>query len=110
MHTISIYGSTVLVGLGRFFSFLIYTQPVRLLGWGISPSQGSYLHTEQHKNRINTQTSVPRVGFELTITVFERAKAVHDFDRAAAVIDMHITHIDSKEATLLLMIMILSHV
>jgi hypothetical protein len=35
-----------------FFSFLIlYT--VELFGRGISPSQGSYLHTEQQKHRIN---------------------------------------------------------
>jgi hypothetical protein len=48
-----IYGSTALVDLGRFFSFLIYTQLIGLLGRGISPSQGRYLHTEQHKHRIN---------------------------------------------------------
>jgi hypothetical protein len=55
-RTASIYGSTALVDLGRFFSFLIYTQSVGLLGLGISPSQGRYLHTEQHKHRINTHT------------------------------------------------------
>jgi hypothetical protein len=32
-----------LLDLGRFFSFLIYTQSVGLLGRGISPSQGRYL-------------------------------------------------------------------
>jgi hypothetical protein len=37
--------------LGRFFSFLIYTQSVGLLGRGISPLQGRYLHTEQHKQK-----------------------------------------------------------
>jgi hypothetical protein len=46
---LSIYGSTALVDLGRFFSFLIYTQSAGLLGRGISPSQGCYLHTEQYK-------------------------------------------------------------
>jgi hypothetical protein len=30
-----------------------YTQWIGLLGRGISPSQGLYLHTEQHKHRIN---------------------------------------------------------
>jgi hypothetical protein len=41
-----------LFGLGRFCSFLIlYT--VGFLGWGISPSQGRNLHTEDHKHRIN---------------------------------------------------------
>jgi hypothetical protein len=29
------------------------TQPVGLLGWGISLSQSRYLHTKQHKHRIN---------------------------------------------------------
>jgi hypothetical protein len=51
---LSIYGSTALVDLGLFFSFLIHTQSVGLLGRGISPSPGCYLHTEQHKHRINT--------------------------------------------------------
>jgi hypothetical protein len=82
-----IYGCTVLVDLGRFFSFLIYTQSVGLLGRGISPSQGNYLHREQHKHRINAHrhTPMPRVGFEPTILVFERAKTVHALARAATV-------------------------
>jgi hypothetical protein len=37
------------------FSFLIYTQQVGLLGCGIGSSQGYYLHTVQHKHRINAQ-------------------------------------------------------
>jgi hypothetical protein len=40
------------VGLGRFFSSLIHTQPVWLLGRGINHSKGRYLHTEQHKHII----------------------------------------------------------
>jgi hypothetical protein len=40
-----------------FFSFVIFfTQTVGLLGRVISPSQGRYLHTEQHKHRINAHT------------------------------------------------------
>jgi hypothetical protein len=84
--SISVYGSTALVDLGRFFSFLIYTQSLGLLGRGISPSQGLYLYTEQHKQNKRTQTSMPRVGLEATIPVFERAKTVHSLDRAATVI------------------------
>jgi hypothetical protein len=34
-----------------------YTQLVGLLGWGISPSQGLYLHIEQHKHRINAHNT-----------------------------------------------------
>jgi hypothetical protein len=73
------------MGIGRFLSFLIDTQSVGLLGRGISLSQGRYLHTEQYKHRINTQTYMPRVGFEPIIPVFERAKTVHAIDRAATV-------------------------
>jgi hypothetical protein len=50
---LSIYGSTAVVDLCRLSSFLIYTQSVGLRGLGISPSQGHYLHTEQHEHRIN---------------------------------------------------------
>jgi hypothetical protein len=39
---------------GLFFSFaIIFTQTVGLLGRVISPSQGRYLNTGQHKHRIN---------------------------------------------------------
>jgi hypothetical protein len=41
---------------------------------GISPSQGLYLYTEQHKHR---QIPMPSVGFEPAIPVLERAKIVH---------------------------------
>jgi hypothetical protein len=50
-----IYGSTALVDLGCFFSFLNYTQPVGFLGRGTSLSQGHYARTEQHKHRINVR-------------------------------------------------------
>jgi hypothetical protein len=58
------------LNLGRLFSPLIYTQSVGLFGRGISPSQGRYLHTEQHKQNKGTQTSMPWVGFEPTIPAF----------------------------------------
>jgi hypothetical protein len=50
---LSVYGYAALVDLGRFFSSLIHAQSVGFLGRGISPSQGRYLHTGQHKHRIN---------------------------------------------------------
>jgi hypothetical protein len=81
------YGSTaLLLGLGGFFSFLIYTQLVGLFGRGIGPSQGHYLHTEQHKQNKRTQTSMPGVGFEPMTPLFERAKTVHALDGEATVI------------------------
>jgi hypothetical protein len=38
------------------FRNLFFTQSVGPLGRGISPSQGRYLHTGQHKHRINAHT------------------------------------------------------
>jgi hypothetical protein len=74
----------LLVGSWPLFSFLIlYT--VGLLRWGISLLQGLYLYTEKHKHNIRTQTSMPRVVFEPTTPVFERAKTVHALDCAATV-------------------------
>jgi hypothetical protein len=50
---LSIWLYTPMLDLGRFFSFFIlYT--VGMTPWtGNSPSQSLYLHTEQHKHRIN---------------------------------------------------------
>jgi hypothetical protein len=45
---------SALLGPGLFFRFVISsTKTVGLLGRVISPSQGHYLHAEQHKHRIN---------------------------------------------------------
>jgi hypothetical protein len=66
-----------------FFAFF-YTQSVGLLGWGISPSQGRYLHntnTEQMHTDIHTLSCIRTHD-----PVFERAKTVHALDRAAIVI------------------------
>jgi hypothetical protein len=81
-----IYGSTALLKLSSFFSFLIYTQSIALLGRGISLSQDRYLHTEQHKENKRTYTFTPRMGFEPTIPVLERAKTVYALDPAITVI------------------------
>jgi hypothetical protein len=40
--------------------------------------------TQTHNKR--TQTSMPPVGFEPTVSVLERAKTLHALDRAATVI------------------------
>jgi hypothetical protein len=67
------------VGHWPLFLFLdLYT--VGLLGREISPSQGRYLHTEQHKHRINNTDIHASSGFEPTIPVFERAKTVYVLD------------------------------
>jgi hypothetical protein len=54
---LSIYLSKALQSFVRpwplFCDIILYTQSVGLLGREISPSQGLYLYTEQHKHRIN---------------------------------------------------------
>jgi hypothetical protein len=71
---------------GRLFSFLIlYT--VGTTPWmGIGPSQGRYLHTEQHKQNKHTETSMPRVGFEPTTPVSEQAMTVLIYSGSAVCI------------------------
>jgi hypothetical protein len=71
------------VKISFLFSFLICTQSVGPLAWGISPSQGRYLTETQNKLK---QASMPWLGFEPTISVFERAKIFHALDGAATVI------------------------
>jgi hypothetical protein len=46
--------------------------------------------TTQAENK-STETSMPRVGFEPMIPVFERTKTVHALDRAATVIGYYST-------------------
>jgi hypothetical protein len=63
-----------------------YRQLVGLVGRGISPPQGCYLHRTTQTQNKSRQTSMPRVGFEPTIPVFERTKIIHALDRATTVI------------------------
>jgi hypothetical protein len=75
----------------RFVSlqFLNFRQSVGFLGRVISPSQSRYLHTEQHKTQNKRRrTSMPCIGLETTIPVFERMQIFHALDRAATVIGM----------------------
>jgi hypothetical protein len=82
-----INGSTVLCWtLAAFSISWTFTQSVGLLIRGISPSQGRYLHTGQYKQNKRTQASMPQVGFEPTIPVFEWAKTFHYLDRTSTVI------------------------
>jgi alanine racemase len=43
-------------------------------------------HTGQYKYRINTQTSMPRMGFKPITTASEWVKTVQNSDRSATVI------------------------
>jgi hypothetical protein len=56
---LSLSGSTALSWTFAAFSvFWSHTQSVGLLGRKISLSQGRYLHTEQHRHRINAHTDI----------------------------------------------------
>jgi hypothetical protein len=56
------------------------------LDGGINPSEGHYLHTDQHTQNKRTKRFKTLVEFEPTISVFERAKAVRAIDRGVTVI------------------------
>jgi hypothetical protein len=74
------------VGHWPFLQFRnLFTQSVGLLGRVISPSQGPYLHTGQHKHRINAHTDIPAVS---GIRTHDPSVRVGDAssDRAATVI------------------------
>jgi hypothetical protein len=76
-----------LLDLGRFFSSLVFYTVVRT-PWTGDQSIARPLpahRTAQTQNK-RTQSSMPRVGFELTIPVFERAKTVHALESAATVV------------------------
>jgi hypothetical protein len=81
-----------------FQSLVVLKQSVRLLGRGISPSQGPYYL--QRTTLTWTQTSMPQVGIEPIIPVFVRAKTVHDLDSVATVIgglQNNLVHILSED-------------
>jgi hypothetical protein len=76
-----------LLGLGRFFSFLNFYTVGRTPWTGDEPvALPLPAHTTEQTQNKRTQTSMPQVGFEPTIPVFERAKTVHVLDRTAIVI------------------------
>jgi hypothetical protein len=64
----------------------LFTQSVGLLGQVISPSQGRYLHTGQHKHRINAGTDIHALSGIWTHDPSVRAR-----DRTATVIGSLLT-------------------
>jgi hypothetical protein len=69
--------------LGRFSFSSSFTQSVGLLGRGSARRKAATCAHRTPQTQYNrTQTSMPQVGFEPTIQVFERAKTVHVLDRA----------------------------
>jgi hypothetical protein len=77
------------VGPWPLFQFLnLFIQTVGLLGRVISSSQGRYLHTGQHKHRINActhQTFHALNGIRNHDPGFRASVTVHALDRSATV-------------------------
>jgi hypothetical protein len=75
------------VGSWQLFSFLIFYTDGRTPWRGDQPVTRPLpaSRTAQTQNR-RIQTSMPQVGLEPTIPMFERAKTVHALDRAVTVI------------------------
>jgi hypothetical protein len=72
-----------------FFSFLILYKigkTPRTVNQPFARPLPTHKTTQTQNER--TPTSMPRVGFETTIPVFEWAKTVHALDRAATVIGL----------------------
>jgi hypothetical protein len=97
-------GSIASVGLGSFFSLLIYSQSVGLLGRVISSSQDLYLNTGENKHiytpHINALSVIRTHDHSVRASecssclrpldyrdrlASERAKAVHALDRSTTV-------------------------
>jgi hypothetical protein len=78
------------VGLGRFYSFLMF-YTVGMTPWmGDQPvARPLPAHRTAQTQNKRTQTSIPQVGFEPTIPVFERAKTARSLWLA---LRMHTTH------------------
>jgi hypothetical protein len=87
---LSIYLSTALqpfFGPWPLFSSLILYTVGRTPWTGDQPvARPLPIHKTTQTQNKRTRTSMPQVGFELTIPVFERAKTVHALDRAVTVI------------------------
>jgi beta-lactamase regulating signal transducer with metallopeptidase domain len=76
-----------LLALGRFFSFFIFYTVGRTPWTGDQPvTRPRPAHRTAQTQNKHTQTSMPQMGFEPTIPVFERTKTVHALDCTATVI------------------------
>jgi hypothetical protein len=76
-----------LLGLGRFFNFLIFYTVGRSPWTEDQPvARPLPAHRTAQKQNKRTQISMRQVGFEPTIPVCEQAKRIHALDRAATVI------------------------
>jgi hypothetical protein len=77
------------IGSWPFLQFRnLLTLVVGLRGRVISPPQGRYLHTGQHKHRKNAHPDIHASSEIRNHDPIERAKTVRALDRASTVIDL----------------------
>jgi hypothetical protein len=82
------------VGTWPLVSFLIFYTVSRTPWTGDQPvTRPLPIHRTTQTQNKRIQTSMPRVGFETTLPVFERTKTVHALDFEATVIGTEITHL-----------------
>jgi hypothetical protein len=90
------------VGPSPLFSFLILYTVGRTPWTGYQPIIWPLpAHTRQHKQNKRTQRSVPQVGFDPTVIVFERGKKVLSSDRAATTLHYTTLHYTALHYTTL---------
>jgi hypothetical protein len=74
------------VGSWPLFQFLdLLNSRKDSLDGGLARRKAATCTQDSTHTEFNAQTSMPQVGFEPTIPVFERAKTVHALDRAVTV-------------------------
>jgi hypothetical protein len=79
-----------MLGLGHFFSFLIFYTVGRTPWTADQPvTRPLPAHRTAQTQNKRTQTSMPQVGSEPMTPVFKRAKTVHALDRGAIVFGCH---------------------
>jgi hypothetical protein len=76
----------LLLGLGRFFSFLILYTVGTLAGGSACCKASTYI--QDNTNRINAYISMPQAGFEPTTPESEWVKTVHSLDCITTVISI----------------------
>jgi hypothetical protein len=87
-----LYSSLLCPGI-FFSSLIVFTKSVGLLGRVISPSQGRYPHTEQHKHRINAHTDIHALSGIRTHDPSVRASEDSSYLRPGDSCDRAIIHI-----------------
>jgi hypothetical protein len=85
--SLSLWLYSPLLGLGHFFSFLIFYTLGRAPWMGNQPvARPLPTHKTAQTQNKRTQSSMPRVRFEPTTPVFEQAKTDYALDHATTII------------------------